>query len=217
MHLPSRKQLLLLGKLFAGFATLKFTAQITLGYGVYFPADFTSEFLHGRGGYFWDGYFIPFYVHILSGPVTLVLGVFLLSNRVRDRHPEIHRALGKLQIAFILLLLVPSGLWMAGLAEGGVIARAAFTSLALATGLFAWRGWRAAANRQFVAHQRWMMRCFLVLASAIVLRLMGGLFFVARIEGDWTYALAAWASWILPLLTYEAFAMLRHPTRVGTT
>src|SRR5580700_1421905 len=86
----------------------KVTAAVVLGYRNYFPADFNSDFLRGREDCFAGAYQWAFYAHIASGPVSLVLGTILISERFRRRFPQWHRGLGKLQIACILLLVAPS-------------------------------------------------------------------------------------------------------------
>ena len=64
-------------------------------------------------------------------------------------------------------------------------------------------GWRAAVQRRFRDHRRWMMRGFLLLCSAVVIRILGGAATVMGVEAQWFDPLASWASWILPLAAYE--------------
>jgi hypothetical protein len=52
-------------------------------------------------------------------------------------------------------------------------------------------------------HQRWMQRCFVLLCSVVVLRLIGGMTTVAGVEAAWVYPLAAWACWLVSLMAYE--------------
>ncbi len=194
--------------LLTGLLILKVTLSVTLGYVDYFPADFRSDFLLGRESYFWGAYAWAFYAHILAGPITLVLGLVLLSARFRARLPRWHRRLGRVQGALVLVLLVPSGVWMSRYAQGdgtaGSVAGAGFAALAIATGTCVVMGWRAAVRRQFVEHERWMWRCYLLLCSAVALRVIGGLSLVTGAGGEWSYPAAAWASWLAPLTAFEA-------------
>ena len=189
--------------LLAGLLILKVTAAVVLGYRNYFPPDFNADFLRGREGYFFAGYQWPFYSHIASGPVSLGLGTILISERFRTRFPKWPRYFGRFQVACILLLVSPSGLWMAYYAQAGAIAGISFAMLAILTAACAALGWRAAMQRRFAAHRRWMSRCFLLLCSAVVLRLMGGLATVSGVSAPWFDPLASWACWILPLAVYE--------------
>lgn len=192
-------------KLLACLVILKVIVGVVLSYRDYLPPNFESDFLRGRATYFFGSYQWAFYAHITAGPCSLVLGLTLLNERFRLRLPKWHRYLGRMQAACVLLLVAPSGLWMAFHAETGGIAGAGFATLAVATGTSISFGWLSAVRRRFAEHRRWMCRCFLLLCSAVVLRLMGGLATIAELEGDWAYQAAAWTSWILPLATFELF------------
>lgn len=175
---------------------------VLLSFRDYFPPNFRSDFLLGRSGYFFGLYQWAFYAHILSGPFTLLAGLLLLSDSLRLRAPQWHRRLGKVQILVVLLVLAPSGLWMARYAITGVVAAVGFAVLAVATAACAALGWRAAVRRRFAEHRQWMLRCYALLCSAVLLRAIGGLSEVMDLH--WTYPLAAWLSWLLPLAAVEA-------------
>lgn len=177
------------------------TVSVLLTFRDYFPPDFRSDFLLGRDSYFFGPYQWAFYAHIISGPFALMAGLLLLSDSLRCRFPKWHRCLGRMQIVCVLVLVAPSGLWMAAYAATGAVAAAGFATLALATGFCAARGWRAAVRRRFDQHRCWMLRCFALLCSAVVLRVIGGLSDV--LHWEWTYPLAAWLSWLLPLSYLE--------------
>lgn len=193
----------LVWKLLAGLLVLKVTSAVVLNYVKYIPPDFESEFLQGRELYFASSYQWAFYTHLVAGPLSLVWGLILLSDRFRLRSPRWHRYLGRMQVICVLFLLLPSGLWMSCFAATGAIAGAGFGTLAIVTGVCLVLGWQAAVRRRFVEHRRWMWRSFLCLCSAVVVRMIGGLATVADIEAEWVYPLAAWASWLVPLLAYE--------------
>lgn len=181
---------------------VKVTLSVVLGYRDYIPPNFQSDFLVGRQSYFFGAYRWAFYAHIAAGPVTLLAGLALVSERFR-RRPAVHRSLGKLQIALVTLVVAPSGAWMAWYAQSGGVAGLGFFMLAIATAGCAVMGWRSAARRQFAEHWRWMWRCFLLLCSAVVVRLIGGLATVTGVDADWIYPLSAWASWLAPLAAFE--------------
>jgi len=192
---------------------LKVTVVVVMNYRDYLPPNFESDFLQDRGVYFWDGYHWAFYTHIVAGPWTLIAGMVLLSDRFRRRYPAWHRYLGRSQAAIVLLMIMPSGIWMAMYAETGALAGAGFGSLAIATGLCVYRGWRMAVTRKFAEHRRWMLRCYILLCSAVVLRLTAGIFIVTDIDGDWIYPMSAWASWLVPLAIFELANFRRSPSR----
>lgn len=196
---------------------LKVVAGVVLSYRDYMPPDFESDFLRGREDYFSGRYQWAFYAHILSGPCSLFLGLILLNQRFRLRFTTWHRYLGRIQTACVLLLVAPSGLCMAFRAETGAVAGLGFGMLAVATGVCISLGWRSAVNRRFAEHRRWMWRCYLLLCSAVVLRIMGGLATVAEVEGDWAYQMAAWVSWLLPLGAFELLRCRRGVRKRSAT
>lgn len=198
---------------------LKIVLSTFLLYPDYLPPNFNNDFLRGRDPYFWQGYHASFYVHIFSGPLSLILGLFLLSESFRRRFPKWHRILGRIQVLNVLLLVAPSGLGMAPRSLTGPVAAAAFTILSILTALTILLGWQTALQRRFNVHRRWMQRNFALLCSAVLIRVHGGLGDYLGYDAEWIYSLAAWLSWILPLLALELtrqFLNRKPPTRIPT-
>jgi hypothetical protein len=189
--------------LLAGLLTLKVVLTVLSNYPDYFTPNFASDFLRGREGHFWGVYQWAFYTHIVSGPVSLILGLILINDCYRTRFPRWHRYLGRLQVACVLLLVTPSGLWMATQATAGPIGALGLSSLAVATGICVALGARAAVTRRFTDHRRWMWRGYLLLCSAVVLRVIGGLATVTGMTAPWVDPLAIWMSWLGPLAVFE--------------
>jgi uncharacterized membrane protein len=200
---PSR---LALGGLYG--LTILLIVKVTLGivwnYKYYFPANFESDFLRGREDHFHGFYRAAFYIHLISTPPAILACLILLSNTIRRARPRLHRTLGRIVVFVILLGVVPSGAWMAWRADGGMIAFAGFIGLACALGLAAWLGGQRAMQKDFAAHRRWMTRSFLLLTSAVWLRLIAGAATVLEFDSLWLYPASAWLSWIAPLAVFEA-------------
>ncbi len=203
-------------KFLTGLLMVRVVLSVVVRYVDYVPPNFESDFLTGREGYFWGGYHWAFYFHLAGGPLTLILGLILINDRFRQRLPRWHRILGRVQVCVVLLVIVPSGLWMASRAAAGPVAGMGFAMLAVVTGVAVVQGWRTAVQRRFAAHRRWMWRCFLMLCSTVVLRLIVGFSIVTGLEGQWVAVFAAWGSWFVPLAVFEmtgiANGLLRHPS-----
>ncbi len=103
----------------------------------------------------------------------------------------------------VLAVVVPSGLVMATQAHAGPIAAYGFASLSIATAACAMMALYFARNRNFRSHPSWAIRCFLLLASPLLLRLISGAAIVTQMESEWFYRLNAWVSWLIPLVIYE--------------
>ena len=195
-----------LRRLLAILATLliwKVTLSVVAGYRHYFPPNFDADFLLGRQSYFWGGYHWAFYTHLIVGPSSLLLGTLLVSDRFRRKFPHWHRRLGRAQAMVVLLLVAPSGLWMALYAPAGPIAASGLAALAVATAACVALGWKAAVARRFDSHRLWMGRSYMLLCSAVVIRLIGGLATVTQFDAAWLNPLAAWTSWLVPLAAFE--------------
>lgn len=195
----------------AALLICKVTLGVVIEYRNYFPPNFESDFLRGREPYFWGAYRWAFYTHLMSGPAALLLGVILISDRFRRSAPTWHRRLGRMEAACVLLLVTPSGLWMAYYAATGAIAAAGLGLLAIATAACVALGWRAAVGRRFADHRRWMGRTFILLCSAVVIRLIGGLASIAQFDAPWLYPLSVWVSWLVPLAIFEFVQLLDLP------
>ena len=191
---------------------LRVLATILANYPDYFPPNFDSLFLQGREATFTGAYRPAFYVHIFSGPVVLLGGLILLSESVRRRHGRLHRVLGRVQVVVLLLFVLPSSVVMSRHAFGGWPAGLSFLLLSAATAGCAIVGVVHARRRRFDRHRRWMLRSYVLICSAVALRLISGaagLVGVPSPEG--AYIVAAWGSWLIPLAAYELAERLPAP------
>jgi hypothetical protein len=59
-----------------------------------------------------------------------------------------------------------------------------------------------------------MTRLFILLCSAVVLRLTAGVAYLASLDADWLYPASAWASWLGPLAAHESWRFIRAPRAV---
>lgn len=187
----------------AALLIIKVTAMVVAGYTNYYPPNFQSDFLLGREDYFFERYQWAFYPHIVSGPASLILGLLLMSERFRLRFPRWHRGFGRVQTVGVLLIVLPSGLVMAFDAAAGPFATVSFILLTMLTAGATVLGWRAAVQRRFAVHRLWMQRSYLLLCSAVVLRILGGLGTLFDVKALSFDLLIGWASWLVPLIVFE--------------
>jgi hypothetical protein len=187
----------------AAVLVLRVLAAILANYPDYFPPDFGSLFLQGREATFTGPYRAAFYAHVLSGPVVLVNGLLLLGGPLR-RYGRLHRALGRAQVAVLLGVMLPSGVVMSGSAFGGRAAGLSFLALSAATAWCATAGVVHARRRRYDRHHRWTARCYVLICSAVVLRLISGAAGVVGVPSpERAYVVASWCSWLVPLAAYE--------------
>jgi hypothetical protein len=179
---------------------LRVLAVILAHYPDYFPPNFDSLFLQGREATFKGTYRAAFYMHILSAPLVLFNGLILLSEYVRHHHGGWHRWLGRVQVAVLLLFVLPSSVVMSRRAFGGWPAGLSFLLLSAATASCAIVGVIHACRRNYNQHRRWMLRSYVLICSAVALRLISGTAGLVGVPSpEHAYIFAAWSSWLFPL------------------
>jgi len=159
-------------------------------------------------------------LHYVFMPLMLVAALFQFSAGLRARRPRVHRWLGRVFFA-CLLIGVAGGLArvVTGELYGGALSRLQFSGMAIMTLTCATLGGAAALRRDFVAHQRWMWRTYLVVwSSAVVSRLL--ILFVVPVLWRWMggryedyvvpYNAVLVASWAFPPVIADAFLELRR-------
>ena len=188
-------------------------------YPRYLPPDFTHGFLANKFQYFYSsGYFLGFYAHIASAPLALLCGTIQMSRTVRIHRPGMHRMLGRIYVALVLCLMAPGGLIMATRAFGGASSILCFALISILAWWFTLAGWRAALQRDYAAHGRWMARSYVMICSAIMLRLIHYFLQPLELDRTLTYQLAAWLSWVPTLVALEmSFRQLPKTRRMAAT
>ncbi len=186
-------------------------SSILYQYRWYFPPDFESaDFLNGRRPTFRGAYQCAFYVHIVCGPIAIVLAALLFLSGGVKQFRRAHRLLGRTVALVVILGLLPSGVLMATQAYAGPIAAWGFVSLAIATAVCTTSAVIQAVRKRFESHRQWAMRSLILLCSPLFLRFVSSALDGIDIGSEWTYRLNAWFSWLLPLLYFE---IIRNPAQ----
>lgn len=77
-------------------------------------------------------YYIPvFYTHVYTSLFILLAGFTQFNKVVLKKHKKLHRSIGIIYVALILLFSAPSGFVMGLHANGGWLAKIFFTALAV--------------------------------------------------------------------------------------
>ena len=188
---------------------LRVLAVILANYPDYFPPNFDSLFLQGRETTFNGIYQTAFYVHICSGPIVLFNGLILLSETFRRRFRGWHKRLGWVQVIVLLAFVLPTSAIMSRHAFGGWPAGLSFLLLSAATATCAIVGVVYACRRSYDQHRRWMLRSYVLICSAVTLRLISGTAGLVGVSSpEQAYIFAVWISWLLPLAAYEIIERL---------
>lgn len=158
-------------------------------------------------------------IHIAASGVALLLGGFQFLKALRSRVPAVHRWMGRTYIAACLVGGV-AGASIALFSSSGPIAGWGFFLLALAWLFTTTMAWTRAMRRDFVAHERWMIRSFALTLAAVTLRIYLPVA-VIQAQGEFpvdAYRAIAWLAWVPNLIIAEIWiAMRRKPRRPKTT
>lgn len=153
----------------------------------------------------------PFLVlHAVSGVVALVLTPLQFVQAIRRKWPAVHRLTGYLSLS-ACAVGAPAGLMLAVGTTAGQVAAVGFAIPALLWPTFAWLGWRAAVERRFDAHRRWMLRLYAIVATAITLRLMLPAAGLMGLDFFPAYRVIAWLSWSTTLVLVEVYIRCSKP------
>jgi uncharacterized membrane protein YozB (DUF420 family) len=155
-------------------------------------------------------YLPAFYVHIITGSLVLISGVFQLSRNLRQRYPRCHRYAGRFYVAVVLILTAPSGFVMALYANGGRSSQLCFVLLALCWWYFTFVGWRKALQRDWPSHRRFMLRSYVLTFAAVMLRMYSFIFALAGFRGEGIYSVIVWLSWVPSLIVIELWFRKRN-------
>ncbi len=150
-----------------------------------------------------------FYIHITGGMIALITGPLQFVRAFRKRWMYLHRFLGKVYLASILLLAGPSGQFMALYAEGSWVSSAGFLVMAFLWLYTTWRAYTSIRIRDIPAHRAWMTRSFALTLAAVTLRTWVPLASAALdIDPFWIIESSAWLSWIPNLIVAELLIKL---------
>ncbi len=160
-------------------------------------------------------YLPAFYIHITTGSLVLILGIFQLSKWLRARYVAWHRNAGKVYAFVVLILTAPSGFVMALYANGGWFPGLGFALLASLWWFFTWKGFQHARQRSWDAHREFMLRSYAMTFSAVTLRLYSFFFALVGYRGESVYILIAWLSWVPTLIVVEIYLRRTRVARLA--
>lgn len=172
-----------------------FTGLIIRNSLIYFSEPRAHGFVWAKGALadrsLWMGMLI---VHVAAGLVCLVSSFLQFCRPLLRRLPQLHRWLGRIYVGSILLVLSPTGFYLAFFAHGGPAGVAGFLLLGVLTTVSTWKGWIAMRRGRTREHIIWMVRSFAMATSAISFRLVHVALQFTPIDPDRGFLIALYAS-----------------------
>jgi hypothetical protein len=169
------------------------SSYLTLNPEVYFPEQRTVYIAHTIG----------IISHIVGSMLAIIIGPFQFLHGFRKgRFLQWHRWFGRIYLVGVCIGGV-SGLYMAFLAYGGLIAKLGFATLAMLWLFSAFMAYQHIRGKEVQQHKEWMIRNYAITFGAVTLRLWLGVFQAVRLEFVTSYMIVAWLAWIPNLLVVE--------------
>lgn len=175
----------------------------------YFTFDLNFHFLKSKQDMLdnrvWLG---AFYVHLFFGVTAILSGLPLFFGKLISYTSKQHKALGKTYVISILLLTGPTGFYLAFFAEGGSWASIGFMMMSLAWMWPTYLAFRYAVKKDFVAHNKWMIRSMAMTLSGVTLRLFTPIgSYVLGFDEQTNFVITAYAPWLFNIMIGEVILL----------
>lgn len=194
------------------FLALAFlTVQMARITAAYIPYNTDVGFLQIKQEYIdIDHWRIAFFVHVYTSLWVLLAGFTQFSKMLRSRYPKVHRLVGYIYAADILLITGPAGFVMGFYANGGITSRVAFITLATGWIFFTAMAVVKARRGDYDSHRAYMMRSYALTLSALTLRAWKwSINNSVELPPMDVYRAVAWLGWV-PNLVFAEFLLWRH-------
>lgn len=153
------------------------------------------------------------WLHVAGGSLAMLAGATQFIGPLRRHRPRLHRWLGRIYLAGILL----GSAAVAGLiatTQGWLALKMAFAATGLAWLVTSFCGYRSIRRGDVEQHRRWMLRSYLVTLSPAVFRLALLVPALMQLASPLVMVPSLLVlSWALPLLVHEAG---RRVASIGT-
>lgn len=191
-----------------GFGILAFFALAIGAYALLLygsPESLKKQMFVTEKGSLPDLWFSVLWAHAVSAGVAIIMGWIQFMKRIRHRALRVHRAIGFLYSAMVLIGGL-TGQYLAFYANGGWVAKAGFGMLSILWLYTLYRGLKSIiVHNDPLEHGRWMMRNFALTCAAITLRIYTALAAVllGLTDTNDTFFVIAWICWVPNLLLVE--------------
>ncbi len=142
---------------------------------------------------------IGFYTHIIFGGLALGIGWLQFSKSLRIKYLRLHRSIGKVYIAAVMLSAT-AGIGIGFFATGGWITAIGFVALGviwLSTTILAYINVK---KGQLIPHQKLMIYSYAACFGAVTLRIWLPLLTMGFGDFIIAYRIVAWLSWVPNLI-----------------
>jgi hypothetical protein len=137
---------------------------------------------------------VSFYIHIIAGVICLSVPVFSFLGKYIRLSVRLHRKIGQVYVWVGMLVVAPTGMYLALYAKGGLMAQAGFLVQGILLSLFTYSGYKAIQKKDTPAHIQWMIRSYAMATAVLTFRIYHIIFFFTTIPYEDIYGLSQWLS-----------------------
>jgi uncharacterized membrane protein len=140
-------------------------------------------------------YMICFYLHIIFGGIALMIGWIQFSKKIRNKHLNFHRWIGKIYLLSVIISGIP-GFYIALHASAGLSPKLGFGIGAVLWVTLAILGYTSIRRGNVEAHKKFMMYNYAGTFGAVTLRIWLPLLILIFGNFQEAYQVVAWLSWL---------------------
>jgi uncharacterized membrane protein len=154
-------------------------------------------------------------IHIVPGLIFVLLAPLQFVRTLRQRHPRVHRLLGRVVLAAGLITGVTALVMTTQMAIGGATERAATSVFGVLFLIALVTAFVSIRRREVARHREWMIRAFAIGIAVATVRPIVGMFFATQSLTQLTprefFGIAFWMGFTIHLIAAEAW--IRHTRR----
>jgi hypothetical protein len=137
---------------------------------------------------------VSFYIHVIAGVVCLSVPVFSFLGKYIGLRIRVHQRIGQVYVWVCMLVVAPTGMYLALYAKGGFMAQFGFLVQGILLSLFTYKGYKAIQKKDTPAHIQWMIRSYAIATAVLSFRIYHIIFFFTTIPYEDIYGLSQWLS-----------------------
>ncbi|WP_246615915.1 DUF2306 domain-containing protein [Aquimarina litoralis] len=142
---------------------------------------------------------IAFYLHIILGGISLLIGWIQFSEKIRATNIKLHKIFGKIYVISALISGC-AGIYIGFFATGGLIASLGFISLGIIWTMTTYFGYAHIRKGAVQKHEKLMYFSFGACFAAVTLRIWLPILTISFGDFIIAYKIVAWLCWVPNLL-----------------
>ena len=200
-----------LGKLLLSTMIFLLSALIFYSSLKYIDPNFKGGYLSGRGSSSVELVRVALLLHAFSATsITWLMTPSIFFRTVRSWQ-RFHVLTGRTSAYMGFFILLPSGIILSYYAMGGTEGKILFLVLTMFSAVCLFFGFRTARLQEFLLHRIWMSRFYILLTSAIWLRIfMFITIFRSGTMDENQYLICALMSWVPQIIVFEIFLKIKR-------